>query len=182
VVTPVPGLVLVAGGKYTTYRVMAADAIDAAVRDLPEPAPPSCTRAVRLLGADGFQAAWNHRARTASDSGLPVDQVERLLGRYGTLTGELLELIEREPELRRPIDGAPGYLAVEARYAVLAEGALGLDDVLARRTRIAIETRDRGRACAPDVARIVAPVLGWDEARTAHEVERYLADDELALT
>jgi glycerol-3-phosphate dehydrogenase len=176
VVTPVPGLVVVAGGKYTTYRVMAADAVDAAVRDLPGTVPDSCTRTVRLLGADGYRAAWNLRERAARDAGLPVDRIERLLGRYGTLTDELLELVAREPDLGRPVDGAPDYLAVEARYAVVAEGALGLDDVLARRTRIAIETRDRGRAACADVARIVAPALGWDEARTSYEVGRYLDD------
>ncbi|MGN6611661.1 MAG: glycerol-3-phosphate dehydrogenase C-terminal domain-containing protein, partial [Angustibacter sp.] len=60
-------------------------------------------------------------------------------------------------------------------YAAAAEGALHLDDVLTRRTRISIETPDRGEASAPYVADLVAPVLGWDEATVHSEVQHYLA-------
>jgi glycerol-3-phosphate dehydrogenase len=174
VVRPAPGLVLVAGGKYTTYRVMAADAVDAAAHDL-QGVPASRTEYIPLLGAHGFDAAWQARGRTARDNALDVARVEHLLRRYGSLTDEVLALGDERPELREPLAGAPEYLAAEAYYAALAEGALHLDDVLTRRTRISIETPDRGVAAAEAVARLVAPVLGWDDSAVAREVEHYQA-------
>ena len=177
-----PGLITVAGGKYTTYRVMAADAVDVAVRELAgavggaapaAAATPSVTAEVPLLGADGYKALWNTRARLAGESGLSTEWVEHLLNRYGSLTAELFALIAERPELGQPLGSAPGYLAVEALYAATHEGALHLDDILARRTRISIETWDRGVAAASEVAALVAPVLGWDEAQIAREVAHY---------
>ena len=172
VATPVPGLVMVAGGKYTTYRVMARDAVDAAVEGW-EDVPPSCTERLPLVGADGYQAAWNRRHRTAADVGLSVDRVEHLLRRHGTLVEELWQLLEERPDLREPLAGAPSYLRVEAWYAVAAEGALHLDDVLCRRTRISITAEDRGVEAAAEVAELVAPLLGWDAEQVGTEVERY---------
>ena len=175
VASPVRGVVTVAGGKYTTYRVMAADAVDAAVRDLGPEArvPESCTADVPLLGAEGYRALWNARALIADETGLSTTQVEHLLNRYGSLLPELRALLAEQPALSAPLAGAPGYLQVEAVYAAAYEGALHLDDVLARRTRISIETWDRGVAAAPEVAALVAPVLGWGPADIEREVEHY---------
>jgi glycerol-3-phosphate dehydrogenase len=173
VVSPVSGLVMVAGGKYTTYRVMAADAVDAAVLSLPGPVAPSCTDAVPLLGADGYVAAWNSRRALAARSGLRVEWIEHLLNRYGSLLPDLLALVAEDPALGQPLEGAAEYLAVEAVYAASHEGALHLDDILTRRTRISIETWDRGVAAAPHVARLVAPVLGWSTADIEREVAHY---------
>jgi glycerol-3-phosphate dehydrogenase len=175
VVCPVPGLVMVAGGKYTTYRVMARDAVDAAVADLGAAVPPSCTERVPVVGADGFEAAWNRRGATAGELGLEVAQVEHLLRRYGTLLTEVAAELRDHPELAEPVDGAPSYLRVEAWYAAAAEGALHLDDILTRRTRISILTEDRGVSAAEDVARVVAPVLGWDAEDVEREVLHYRA-------
>jgi glycerol-3-phosphate dehydrogenase len=182
VATPVPGLITVAGGKYTTYRVMAADAVDVAVRELAgvpggasaaAAATPSVTAEVPLLGADGYRALWNTRSLLAAESGLAGDWVEHLLNRYGSLTAELFAQIADRPELGQPLASAPGYLAVEALYAATHEGALHLDDILARRTRISIETWDRGVSAATEVAALVAPVLGWDEAQVDREIAHY---------
>lgn len=175
VVCPVPGLVMVAGGKYTTYRVMARDAVDAAVDGLGAAVPPSCTERVPVVGADGFEAAWNRREATARDLGLEVAQVEHLLRRYGTLLTEVATALREHPELAEPVDGARSYLRVEAWYAAAAEGALHLDDILTRRTRISILTEDRGVTAAQDVARVVAPVLGWDADDVEREVVHYRA-------
>ncbi|CAO5153584.1 Glycerol-3-phosphate dehydrogenase 2 [Frankia sp. AiPs1] len=175
VVSPAPGLTMVAGGKYTTYRVMATDAVDAAVRGLNRAVPESCTEKIPLLGADGFPALWNSREALARRSGLHIGWIEHLLHRYGTLTEEVLELAASSPELARPLTGAPTYLAAEAVYAVTHEGALHLEDVLIRRTRISIETRDRGIDAAPGIADLVAPLLGWNPADRDREVEHYLA-------
>jgi glycerol-3-phosphate dehydrogenase len=169
----VRGVIMIAGGKYTTYRVMAKDAIDAAARELDQKVPESCTEDVPLLGAEGYHALWNARPLIEAETGLRDIQVEHLLNRYGSLLPELLELITARPELARPLDSAPEYLKVEAVYAASHEGALHLDDILARRTRISIETWDRGVAAAPEVAALVAPVLGWDDSVITREVEHY---------
>jgi glycerol-3-phosphate dehydrogenase len=170
-----PGLTAIAGGKFTTYRVMARDLIDAAAADLPGTVPPSRTDRVPLLGAAGYRERWAGRQRLAGERGLPVAQIERLLGRYGSCADDLLALIADRPELGRPLDGGGGYLAAEVVYACTHEGAVHLDDVLARRTRTAIEVRDRGLAAAPHAAALMAPALGWDEARTAREIAWYRA-------
>lgn len=175
VISPVRGLTMIAGGKYTTYRIMARDAVDSAVHGLERKVPPSCTERVPLLGAVGYQAALNAREATAARSGLHVAWVEHLLGRYGTLLPELLALIEADADLGRPLDSAPDYLRVEVVYAVSHEGALHLDDVLTRRTRISIETWDRGEAAAAEAAELIAPVLGWTPADIDREVNHYRA-------
>jgi glycerol-3-phosphate dehydrogenase len=175
VAVPVPGLIAVAGGKYTTYRVMARDAVDAAVRTLDAFVPESVTDSTALLGADGYHALWNGRHRLAARSALHVARVEHLLGRYGSLIHELLELIADRPELATPLPGADDYLAVEAVYAASHEGALHVDDVLARRTRISIESWDRGAAAADEVARLMGGVLGWSADDIEREVAFYVA-------
>ncbi len=175
VAVPVPGLVAVAGGKYTTYRVMAQDAVDAAARGIDALVPASATAVTPLIGAEGFQSLWNARHRLAAGSGLHVVRIEHLLHRYGSRIDELLELIAERPELREPLPGADDYLAVEALYATSHEGALHIDDVLARRTRISIESWDRGEAAAAPVARLMAEVLGWSEEHITEEIEAYQA-------
>ncbi len=175
VVSPVPGLVIVAGGKYTTYRVMAQDAVDKAVEQLPQKVGKSITAKVPLIGADGYQALANNVDKLAVEIGLDEPRVRHLLGRYGSLIREVVALIAERPELGEPLASAPKYLKVEAIYAVAYEGALHLDDILARRTRISVDTWDRGDAAAQEVADLVAPLLGWDEAAVLNEVEHYRA-------
>ena len=172
---PVPGLVVVAGGKYTTYRVMAKDAIDAVGHGLDGKVAPCCTDRVPLVGAEGYPALWNSRHRLATRHGIHVARVEHLLGRYGTLVGEVLDLVAADPALGEPLPGAEDYLRAEAAYAASHEGARHLDDVLTRRTRISIETFDRGVSAALEVAALMAPVLGWSEDQVRREVEHYRA-------
>jgi glycerol-3-phosphate dehydrogenase len=172
---PVPGLVVVAGGKFTTYRVMAADAVDEAVRTLDARVPESCTAELPLIGADGYRPLWNQRRALAVTSGIHVARVEHLLNRYGACVYELLDMVRADPALAAPLPGADDYLAVEARYAVTHEGALHLEDVLTRRTRISIEAWDRGAAAAPEVAELMAHLLGWTDEVRKQEIDRYLA-------
>ncbi|CAN5861269.1 glycerol-3-phosphate dehydrogenase/oxidase [soil metagenome] len=134
------GLVSVAGGKYTTYRIMARDAVDVATVNLG--ATDSVTDEILLIGADRPDV--------------------------------LRELIAARPELAGKL-GETRFSRAEALYAVTDEGALHLDDILTRRTRVSIECADRGAAVAADVARLVAPELGWSEADQAREVSHYLA-------
>jgi len=171
--SPVPGLTIIAGGKYTTYRVMARDAVDAAVVGLQSNVAESRTERVPLVGADGYPAAQDSRQLTADRTGLHVSRIEHLLGRYGTLSSELFRLIAEDPALGEPLDSAPEYLKAEAYYAASHEGALHLDDVLTRRTRISIEVPDRGVAAATEFAELIAPILGWDQVDVDREVEHY---------
>ncbi|MDX1509777.1 MAG: glycerol-3-phosphate dehydrogenase/oxidase [Nitriliruptorales bacterium] len=171
----VAGMITVAGGKYTTYRIMAADAVDAAARNLDRRVPPSPTARIPLVGAEGYHALWNQRRDLAAESGVHVARVEHLLNRYGTLATDLLDIIADRPELARPLAGSDSYLEVEALYAASHEGALHLEDVLARRTRISIEAWGRGVDAATQVAPIVGEALGWDEDTIAREIEHYQA-------
>ena len=172
---PVPGLVVVAGGKYTTYRVMAADAVNEAVRGLDQKVPDSCTAFIPLVGADGYQARVNQRHAIAASAKLHVARIEHLLGRYGSMIDEVLRLIEDDRTLAEPLPGADDYLRAEVVYACTHEGALHLEDVLARRTRISIESWDRGVQAAPVAAALMAGALGWDGARTGREADYYRA-------
>jgi glycerol-3-phosphate dehydrogenase len=172
---PMLGLILVAGGKYTTYRVMAADVIDRAVRRLGGPRRASHTDQLPLLGADGYAAAWRDRQDTARRHGVTAGVVEHLLERYGTLTVHLLAMIAADPTLATALAGAPEYIAAEVAYAALAEGALHLDDVLTRRTRISIETPHRGTETVEHAAAIMGDALGWDKAVREREIEHYRA-------
>lgn len=170
-----PGLVAIAGGKYTTYRVMAADAVDMAAKDIHARVSPSITERVPLLGAEGYFALVNQTLQLADLYGVHPYRITHLLDRYGSMLGDVLALADGKPELLHPIAEAPSYLGVEAVYAATAEGALHLEDVLSRRTRISIEYSHRGVACAAEVAALIAPVLGWDDAETQAEVANYLA-------
>ena len=188
VVTPVPGLVIIAGGKLTTYRVMGRDAVAAAAHSLGGVVPPSITDRVPLAGAEGYETRVNQRAALARRSGLHPARIDHLLNRYGDLVDELLDLMAGRPELAAPLPGADDYLAAEVVYAVTHEGARHLDDVLTRRTRISIETFDRGIHAAGPAADLMAGVLGWDGARRDVEVDHYLRrveaerQSQLALT
>lgn len=170
-----PGLVAIAGGKYTTYRVMAADAVDAAVPDLPGRVAPSITDKVPLLGADGYHALVNQADALAAQHGLHPYRLRRLLDRYGSAVHPLLALAEGRRDLLAPLGAAPDYLRVEVVHAASHEGALHLEDVLTRRTRISIEYPHRGEACAVDVAELMGEVLGWSAAAQQREVQIYRA-------
>jgi glycerol-3-phosphate dehydrogenase len=170
-----PGLVVVAGGKFTTYRVMAAQAVDEAASSLGRSVPRSCTDRVPLVGAAGFFALWNRRHELAAEHRMDVGQLEHLLHRHGDTVDQVLDLAQDEPALADALAGGLRYLRAEAVYAVTHEGARHLDDVLARRTRLSIEVRDRGLSAAPVVAELIAPHLGWTPDDVDSELRRYRA-------
>ncbi len=172
--SPVPALTSIAGGKFTTYRVMARDVMDAALADFGRWVPASVTDQLPLLGADGLAAAAAEAERLAEDYGLPWEAVEHLLDRYGTLTEEVLELTRDDPALAQPVAGGHPYLGAEVAYAVTHEGALHVEDVLVRRVRLFIETGTRGADAVGPVTRIMGDLLGWDNRQRAAETERYL--------
>ncbi len=157
------GLVTITGGKLTTYRKMAQDTVDVVLAQLGRPRRKSPTKKLLLRGASGMDEA---RAAGAS---------EHLVGRHGGEATALLDMIRAEPSLAEPLVPTLPYLKAEALYAVRHEMAWSLTDVLSRRTRALLLARDASAAVAEDVARLVAPELGWDAQQTAQQVADYRA-------
>ncbi|HSM34638.1 MAG TPA: glycerol-3-phosphate dehydrogenase/oxidase [Anaerolineae bacterium] len=168
------GLVRVSGGKYTTYRLMARDAVDVALEAQGAAAPPSRTADLELLGAAPRDELDALVARLATVDGLDGERAHALVGRHGTQARDVVRLGE-ERDLLRPL--APDTLELEAEvaWAVTEELALSLDDVLSRRMRLSMARRDRAAGVAPRAAEIMAGLLGWDAGRRAAEVEAFLA-------
>lgn len=179
--SPLKGLFVIAGGKLTTYRVMARDVVNEAIaEDGPDHGyfasfAPNHTDSIPLFGAEGFERAVEQATRPGAELDQVDDcAVQHLSDRYGSAVGDLASLIAEQPELGASIENYAPYLWVEIAYACLAEGAMTLRDVLERRTRIAILFSDGGEAIAEDVARLMARYLGWTEATIAEQVEAYL--------
>jgi glycerol-3-phosphate dehydrogenase len=180
VLRPLPGLVMIAGGKYTTYRVMAADAVDAAVAERAafvagEP-PESRTQDVPVVGAEGFADLWQSRSRLAREWGTSEEAVVHLLRRHGDRSGDVAALIAEDPALGERLHPEAPYLRAEAVVAVRDEAARTIEDVLVRRTRIALETRDVGRVAVSDTADIMGAELGWSEQERDAQIERFCSD------
>ena len=174
------GLVTIVGGKYTTYRVMALDTVDAAAKSLGRTIPASPTAALPLVGAPGWRVAENQLAALSARYRVPEPTLRRMLHRYGDELPAVLAPAADDPELLTPVDGAAGYLPVEFLRAATHEGAATLDDVLTRRTHVAIEETDAGLGAAARIAALIAPELGWDEARQKEEVAAYDRQPRLA--
>jgi glycerol-3-phosphate dehydrogenase len=167
------GLVRISGGKYTTYRVMAADAVDAALGEPGRHDRPSATAALPLRGAAAQADLDRLAASLAAAHGVDIGVARRLVDRHGMDASEVVALGAAEDLLRPIVAGRP-HLEAEIVWAVREEGALSLDDVFARRTRLAPELPDRGAAVASRVAALVGAELGWDLARQAAEIAAYL--------
>lgn len=156
------GMITVTGGKLTTYREMAADAVDEACQQLHLKAK-SRTKKLRLLGAEGYEAPGG--------DALAV----HLSSRYGTEAEDVVALADTRPDLWEPLVPGLPYLRAEAVYAVRHEMARSLDDVLSRRTRARILARDDAAVAAPAVAALLATELGWDDAERDRQVSSYVA-------
>ncbi len=167
------GLVRVSGGKYTTYRLMARDAVDVALEG-DEKAPPSGTAEMPIIGAAAPGALAELTADLAARSGLSTELAQSLVDRHGTEAVDVVELGTRM-DLLRPLADDRRELEVEVVWAVREELALGLDDVLSRRMRLSMARRDRGASIAARVAELIGAELGWDSQRQRREVEAYLA-------
>lgn len=179
---PAPGFVSIAGGKYTTYRIMGRDVIDLAVNELRKLSPESVTEKLPLIGADGYFALVQQIEAIADESGLDSQTVAHLLNRYGSLISEILDLIKADPSLAKKLDADLPYLKAEIYYAVSHEGARSVDDVISRRTRISFEAHNQGLDLADAIAEIIAPVLGWSTKERKASVAAYelLVERELA--
>jgi glycerol-3-phosphate dehydrogenase len=171
---PAPGFVSIAGGKYTTYRVMAEDVIDRAVLELRRATKDSVTEKVPLVGADGYFALEQQTERIAQENGLTVETVTHLLNRYGSLISEILVIIKEQPRLAKRLDSDLPYIKAEIIYAASHEGAQSVDDVISRRTRLSFEAINHAVHLAEEVATLIAPVLGWSAKERKASIAHYL--------
>ena len=178
------GVVTITGGKLTTYREMAADTIDEVLSEVLEAdritrfRRRSKTKRIKIHGANGYEDLVDS-ADTISPLG--GDQVRRLADRYGSDATTVLAIAESDQSLAEPLVPGLHYLRAEAIFAVRYEMATTVDDILSRRTRARLETRDASADAAAAVAALLAPELGWDEAEQARQVADYRAriDEEL---
>ncbi|HZT65542.1 MAG TPA: glycerol-3-phosphate dehydrogenase/oxidase [Acidimicrobiales bacterium] len=170
------GLVTITGGKLTTYRTMAADAVDAALSVLGRGRGRrrrSPTARMTIRGGDGLGSLSGEDG--ARRLGLDPAVHDHLLSRFGSEAAAVADLMAADPSLRRPlVEGLP-YLAAEAVWAVRQEMARTVEDVLARRTRALLLDREATAAAAPGVAGLIGDELGWDEATRSAQVEAFLA-------
>jgi glycerol-3-phosphate dehydrogenase len=168
-----PGFVSIAGGKYTTYRVMGKDAVDLAVTDLRRLVNESCTEKLPLVGADGYFALAQQAKQIADEYGLEEATVIHLLNRYGSLISEVLEIIIEDKKLALPLASGLPYLRAEIVYAASHEGAMSVDDVISRRTRLAFEAPNAGVDLADEIATLIAPYLGWGAKEKKASIAEY---------
>lgn len=171
--SPAKGFVSIAGGKYTTYRIMAEDAVDEAVNHLRRLVPESETETLALIGAEGYSVLMNQKSRLAQQFGIAESSVDHLLNRYGSLIDEVLSPAAENKDLLQPIIKSLPYLKAEIIYAATHEGARSVDDVLSRRTRIAFEAKDQGLSIANEVADLIAPFLSWKKSDKNKSVKEY---------
>ena len=181
---PLKGFVSIAGGKYTTYRVMAADAVDAAVKDLDRKVPKSPTKTIPIIGAAGYKMLIKQIASLAQSYSVSTACVERMLNRYGSLVSDIFQMIAKDPSLAVEVEPGSGYIKAEVLYAATHEGARTLVDVLARRLRLVMEHADHGLSVARELAELIAPTLGWSDDDINREVtnfEKFVATEMAAI-
>ena len=174
------GLLSVVGGKLTPHLSLGSEVVDRAGELLGRRLPPSPTREVRLPGAG--TGDWRRRAGALRERlPWPAELSERLLEVYGTRAEELTALAEADPALAEVVgEGRGAVVAAEVALAVREESAMRLTDLLHRRTMVGMEPT-LGRDVAEAVARLAAPLLGWDDARTEEELDRNRDYTELRL-
>jgi len=171
---PVPGFVSLAGGKYTTYRVMAKDAVDMATNDITKLTSESITSKLPIIGADGYWALTQQVDALAARYNLKTETIVHLLNRYGSDISDLLELISEDRKLATPVTRDLPYLKAEIVYAVIAEGAQTVADVMERRTRIWFEAPNFGIDLAQSIADLMASYLGWKAPQKKASVAEYI--------
>jgi glycerol-3-phosphate dehydrogenase len=166
------GLISVLGGKWTTYRAMAEDAVNAVQQQLGLPVGGCITRDSALSGSEGYSEAYP--LTLAASYGVAAETARHLAEKFGTRAAAVLDLAKQEPELAQPI--VEGYPAIRAEIAYSArnEMAATLDDVLERRTGLQFFSWDCARAAAPVAAAVMQREMGWDEAETRREVTEYV--------
>ncbi|HEX2294849.1 MAG TPA: glycerol-3-phosphate dehydrogenase/oxidase [Actinomycetota bacterium] len=165
-----PGITGITGGKLTTWRRMARDAVDGVAAELGARA--RCRTQWIRLGSSDVPRLRAAVGRRAARLGIPQARVDNLVRFYGDAALAVLDVAEREG-LTGPLAGDSPALAAEAVYCAETEMVVHLDDLLARRTRLALTDPAAGAGRASDATALLASALGWDEAETAAEVDRH---------
>jgi glycerol-3-phosphate dehydrogenase len=175
VVSEANGLVRVLGGKFTTYRVMARDAVDAALLGLGEDPKtrPSATANLQLVGAADRPELDRIAAGLVADHRFTPEVAARLVRRHGRHAAEVAALGAKEG-LLAPLGPGIDHIEAEVAWAARHEHAMSLDDVLSRRMRLAQELPDRGGAVAARVAQLLGDELGWDSHHRVNVIAAYL--------
>jgi glycerol-3-phosphate dehydrogenase len=182
VVTAAPsGLITIVGGKWTTYRKMAQDTVDFALKSgRLGPAGPCRTETLPLWGAAGYRGAADEAGRLAAEHGLEPDTALHFARSYGSRAAEVARLCRGD--LARRLAADHPYLRGEVLYAVRQEMAQRVSDVLARRLPLALLDSRAARVAAPAILELMAGELGWDKVRCQEELrlsEPWLADPPL---
>jgi glycerol-3-phosphate dehydrogenase len=167
------GLISVLGGKWTTYRAMAEDAINAVQQQLGLPVGGCTTREHHLSGSEGYSATYPQTL--AASYGVPEATARHLSEKFGTRAASVLELAKQQPELGWPI--VEGYPAIQAEIAYSArdEMAATLGDLLERRTGLQFFSWKTAMAAAPVAAAVMQRELGWDAAQTRRAVDEHVS-------
>ncbi|MGH9023055.1 MAG: FAD-dependent oxidoreductase [Acidimicrobiia bacterium] len=176
------GIVTVVGGKLTTYRRMAAQAVDAVLRVLEVKAPPSRTAGLVLFGAGADAAAAVLAGQDPPPPAIPEPPPPvptgatagghaHLAGRYGTYASAVAVLAEGPGDLGSPLVAGLPYLRAEATYAVRHEMVLTLEDLLVRRTRALALDREATARAAPAAASLLGGELGWSAEEVRRQIE-----------
>ncbi len=171
VTTSPTGLVTITGGKLTTYRKMAEDAVGALSPVLGH-LRPAATRRLRLRGAEGLESA---EALATAIGSSDADVAAHLRARYGSEARAVLGLVSEQSELARPLVAGLPYLGAEVVFAVRYEMARTVEDVLARRTRALLLDATAALEAAPRVADLMAAELGWEESQRDEAVAAFAA-------
>jgi glycerol-3-phosphate dehydrogenase len=152
---------------------MAKDAVDMATNDIEKLTSESITNKLPIIGADGYWALTQQVEALASKYNLKQETINHLLNRYGSDISDILEIIEDDRKLATPLTRNLPYLKAELVYAVTAEGAQSVSDVLERRTRIWFEAPNFGVDLASATADLIAPYLGWKAAQKKASIAQY---------
>ena len=176
----IEGLLSVIGGKLTTYRSLAEEAVDDVYKKLGRKAPRSKTRTEPLPGADTDYDTFVEQFLRNRPAWLSEQSASWLLSVYGTRSRQILAMAEDDPSLREPLlQGQPAIAAV-IPFAFEQEFARTLADVLLRRTMLALG-EDAGLGVAEAAARVAARTQGWDDARTDAELHTFRGEIALQL-
>lgn len=171
-VDPLSGLVSILGGKWTTYRAMAQDAIDTVQKVLGGEITPCLTLNHPLVGSDGYSS--DYWKTLVQNFGMPETTAQHLAGKYGTRAEQLLALIAKDPSLGEPLVKGLAQLRVEVAFAVRFEMAMTIEDVLARRIGLQFYGWSEAIAAARPTAELLARELGWSEADRDNALSEYV--------
>lgn len=168
---PVSGLLSLLGGKWTTYRLMAQDAVDAVCARLSIHAA-SRTADHLLVGAAGFtEDFWK---KIQAEYGLKPEVAQHLARQYGVRALEVAVLIQEKPEWGQALVAGFPFVQAEVMYAVRREMAGNLRDFMARRIRLELLDWQATLSATPVVAALMGQELGWTPEKTAQEVHDYV--------